>query len=117
MVRVIASSRYKIDRKLIKKTVSDILIEHGLNQNHAVNVIFAGRTKLKQLSKNYKNENEALPVLTFVYNENSDNQNYLGEVFICYPQAVLLAARRNKTVDNVIMDLVKHGLNNIFKNL
>jgi ssRNA-specific RNase YbeY (16S rRNA maturation enzyme) len=41
--------------------------------------------------------------------------NLLGEIFICYPQAVLLAAERNKKVETVIEQLIKHGIENVIK--
>jgi len=52
----------------------------------------------------------ALPVLTFYYKE----QN-IGEIFICYPQMILLAAERNKTVDYILDFILKHGIENLIK--
>ena len=37
----------------------------------------------------------------------------LGEVFICFPQAVLLAAERNKRVNDILTWLIEHGLDNL----
>jgi ssRNA-specific RNase YbeY (16S rRNA maturation enzyme) len=117
MISVISPSRYKVNKKQIKTFASNVMLENGIVTRHAVNIVFAGKKKLKDLSQKYKHENVALPVLTFVYNEPSDGQKYLGEVLICYPQAVLLAAQKNKTVEETIIKLVKHGLDNIIKNL
>ena len=117
MVTIVSSSRYKINRKQIKQFVATVLEEYRISETHTVNIIFAGKTKLKALAKTYKNENVALPVLTFFYNEKSDDELYLGEILICYPQGVLLAAQKNKGVDEMILSLVKHGLQNLLSNL
>lgn len=117
MVTIVSSSRYKINKKQIKHFAETLLSEHQYSHTHALNIIFAGKTKLKTLAQKYKKENEALPVLTFVYNEESDNIKHLGDIFICYPQAVLMAAQKNKGVDEMILRLVKHGMENIFANI
>lgn len=117
MITIISPSRYKINRKRLRKVAEDMLLKNGIAQGNEVNVVFAGRTKLKELSTRYKQENVALPVLTFIYNEPSDDSKYLGEIFICYPQAVLMAAIKNKRVDDTIDKLLLHGLDNIVKNI
>ena len=71
---------------------------------------------MHQISSQYKNEDEALPVLSFLYNEKETNNHLLGEVIVCYPQAVLLAAQRNKKVDDILMQLIEHGVKNLLEN-
>lgn len=113
MVNVICPSRYKINRKLIKLTTDQFLKQLEIPSHYILNIIFIGRTKMKQVASKYKKDPIPLPVLSFTYNR--ENDNLLGEVFICYPQAVLLAAERNKTVDKIINNLIEHGVENIIK--
>lgn len=116
MINIISSSRYKIDRKLIKKTAEDILTKYGLPANVILNVVFAGKKKMKTVAAKYKQENVALPVLSFSYiDEQKQDEKPLGEILICYPQAVLLAAEKQKKVDNIILQLIKHGVENILR--
>jgi len=42
-----------------------------------------------------------------------ESNNLLGEVFICFPQAVLLAAERNKKVNDILKWLIEHGIDNL----
>ena len=66
---------------------------------------------MKVFTEKYKNEKETLPVLSFKYNEDvGENEVLLGEVVICFPLVILLAAERNKRVDEMINELVKHGI-------
>ena len=117
MANIVSSSRYKINKKLVKKTVEDILVKHGLPASTTVNVIFIGRKKMKSIAAKYKDENLALPVLSFSYldKKKTSDSDLIGEIFICYPQAVLLAAEREKKVDYILEFLITHGINNILQ--
>lgn len=115
MVTIITSSRYRINRTRLKGTVERVLLEHGVSASHC-NLVFIGKTKMRSISETYKHENVALPVLSFPIRDASDPEKmFIGEVFICYPQAVLLAAERNKRVDDVMTELVEHGVKNLLK--
>lgn len=76
---------------------------------------------MKKIAQQYKKENMALPLLSFSYKENEDFDYFpledktVGEIFICYPQGVLLAAEKEKEVDIMIIELIKHGIENIIK--
>lgn len=91
-----------------------MLSDLGIPMHYTVNIIFVGKNKMKRVSEDYKKETETLPVLSFSYNEKDDNgKTLLGEVFICYPLAVLLAAERNRRVDEILKQLIKHGVENL----
>ncbi len=71
---------------------------------------------MKSISSTYKHEDVALPVLSFPIRDNSNpEKEFIGEVFICYPQAILLAAERNRRVDDLMTELVEHGVRNLLK--
>ena len=112
MINITTSSRYIINRPLIKKVVTDFISKNKLI-NQTINIIFIGKNKMKTLAKQYKNENTALPILSFKYKEKINEENLLGEIFICYPQVILLAAERNKKVEDVMVKLLNHGLENL----
>lgn len=114
MVNVVSSSRYKIDRKKIRQIADSILAEKGYSQGYVLNIIFVGKIKMRQIAKKYKKEDVALPVLSFPYKaEKMGEERIIGEVFICYPQAVLLAAEREKKVEYILTELIRHGINNL----
>ncbi len=115
MINIFCPSRYKINRKAIKELVNQELKKKNFNFEYDLNIIFLGKNKMKHLSQNYKQEKVALPVLAFSYKEKHEERTLLGEIFICYPQVILLAAERNKRVDDVINQLIANGLDNILK--
>lgn len=116
MINIISSSRYKINRKRIKIFVQEVFEKEQIDLNYSLNVVFVGKNKMKVFTEKYKNEKETLPVLSFKYNEDiGEKEVLLGEVIICFPLVILLAAERNKRVDEMINELVKHGIKNLIK--
>jgi len=114
MINIVSSSRYKIDRQEIKVFTQSIFEKEQINSKYLLNVIFVGKNKMRIYSEKYKNEKEALPILSFKYNEDiGEKETLLGEVVICYPLVILLAAERNKRVDEMINGLIKHGIENL----
>ncbi len=121
MVKVYSDPRYKINTRSIKKSTRDILDKKGIEPEYNLNIVFVGKRKMKQVSANYKKEAIALPVLSFSYINNKkttggevyEEEKMLGEVLICYPQALLLAAEREKTVNTILLQLIEHGIENI----
>jgi len=116
MINIVTSSRYKINRQKIKLLVENIFEKEQLTSQFSLNIIFVGKNKMKNFTKKYKGENETLPVLSFSYNEKmGEEEILLGEVILCYPLVILLAAERNKRVDEMINELIKHGIENLLK--
>lgn len=117
MITVVSSSRYKIHRTRIKGKAESFLLTHELDPVKTnVTIAFIGKNKMRQVANDYKNEDVALPVLSFTYNdEQEDGHTFLGEIVICFPQAILLAAERNKKVDDMLDSLIEHGLENLLK--
>ncbi|MFZ6034825.1 MAG: rRNA maturation RNase YbeY [Patescibacteria group bacterium] len=115
MINIVSSSRYRINRKKLKAKSEEFLMSAGIG-DRTVNIVFVGRNKMREVANTYKNEDIALPVLSFPFKEVVvDNEALLGEIFICYPQAVLLAAERNRKVEETILSLIKHGVENLLK--
>lgn len=116
MINIYSSSRYKLNKKRLMKYAQGVLESYNVGATSVLNIAFVGKRKMKQMALAYKNENVALPVLSFSYLKDPllKTENVVGEIVICYPQAVLLAAQRQKIVDSMMEELIKHGLQNIF---
>lgn len=116
MLQIITSSRYLVDKKRIRLCVEKALVALQEDPTLSVNVIFVGKNKMRSLASTYKQEDVALPVLAFPYKDDAHlEEPLLGEVFLCYPQIILLASERNKRLDAFIDELVVHGIKNLVK--
>lgn len=115
MVSIIAPSRYLVDKKSLKRIAQDFALSRQIRGE--INIVFVGSRKMKQLSETYMADTLLHPVLTFDYSKDKigprAEQNISGEIVICYPQAVLLAAEKNRQVKVIIEELVQHGLNSL----
>ncbi|KKQ37561.1 MAG: hypothetical protein US54_C0031G0002 [Candidatus Roizmanbacteria bacterium GW2011_GWA2_37_7] len=116
MINIFSSSRYKISKSSLEEFAQAQLDKHHVSKTSALNIAFVGKRKMKEFAKKYKDEDVALPVLSFSYLRDpiSTTDNVIGEIVICYPQAVLLAAERDKRVDPTMHRLIEHGIQNIF---
>lgn len=116
MLNIFSSSRYKIERRTIKNFIRSLYTKYEIGGDLTLNIIFVGKIKMRSIASTYKHEDVALPVLSFPYKgEKTGEEKLLGEIFICYPQMVLLAAERNKTVRVMLEQLLEHGLTNLLK--
>lgn len=115
MISVICSSRYKIQSEKLKRFARGVLDGYHVSPDTGLNIVFVGRRKMKQIAATYKNEDVALPVLSFPYVNDPEvrEEKIVGEVVMCYPQAVLLAAEREKKVQQMIEQLLEHGIETI----
>lgn len=111
-MNVIGPSRYKVNKKALRKFMSELVVKHQADPQGDLNVIFVGSRKMREIATTYKDEDVALPVLAFPYTDDKEG-NIIGEIVICYPQAVLLAAERGKKIEEMMKQLIEHGLRNI----
>lgn len=112
-------SHFPVDRKKIKGAVGTALSKK-VKSNTEVSVSIIGDRQMKTLNKKYRNLDATTDVLSFPFNETTgqfvdapDNILRLGDIVVSYPQAVLEASEQNKLVDDVIIELVLHGLDHL----
>jgi len=116
MIRIITSTRYLIDRTRVRLLAEKTMRELNSDSSFSLNIVFIGKNKMRSIASTYKHEDVALPVLAFPYRDDEGlDEPLLGEVFLCYPQVVLLAAERNKRLDPMIDELLIHGIKNLLK--
>jgi probable rRNA maturation factor len=111
-------SRFPIDRKKLRLCVVKVLTEHNID--HAqVDVSVVGARKIKELNESELKHEGRTDVLSFPQHEKHQLQDvplpesippHLGDVVICFPEAVKSAKRYGKRVDEQICFYLEHGL-------
>lgn len=114
-VPIFVESRYIVNRKKIKQTVTDLLSEQSITGLVEISVAIIGDRKMRQLSKKYKDEDKTRNVLSFSQTEGESvhgqaNMLRLGDIVLSYPQVIRDAARDEVLVDDKVNELVEHGL-------
>ncbi len=78
-----------------------------------ISVGIVGDARMKVLNKHYRRQNKVTDVLSFGERDVADGfrdlDGYLGEIIICYPQALSQAHKANRPVIKEIEWLLVHG--------
>ena len=113
-VLISSESRYPISRPKIKEKVRQILESMGMEEVE-VSVMIVGDRKIRELNRQFRQVDEVTDVLSFPLEEprGQDGILRLGDIVISYPQARKWALERNKLVDQVVLELIEHGLRHL----
>ena len=90
-------------------------IERGakIRKKVSVSVAVVGDAEMKRLNRTYRGKNSITDVLSFGERDGertpNAEQGYLGEIIICYPQAVRQAKELSHSVEDEMAWLVTHG--------
>lgn len=118
-------TRYPVNRKVIRKAVSDTLLKHRSSDISAeVSVSVVGERKMLQLSKTYLKDDEKHEVLSFSFEDVASGADRgfisppdgilrLGDVVLCWPQVLLAAARDGVMVDDEVYFLTCHSVEHL----
>ena len=115
-VLISAGSRYPFDRKTIRKKAKDFLRQAGLREVE-VSLSIVGTRKSLFLNKQYRQLDQPASVLAFGLDDprGPDGVLRLGDVVVCYPIARQQAVQQRKMMDDVLWELVEHGIKNLIK--
>jgi probable rRNA maturation factor len=118
MIKVFISkqSNYPVKTAPIKKKLAEFLAKNGIVSDAEVNVAIIGEAKMIKVGKKYLKDSKLHNVLSFVPGEIKggfvyppDGKIHLGEIIVCYPQAVREAKEENILIDERVYELIEHG--------
>lgn len=117
-VNLFVGSRYPVNRRKIKATVEKVLAEHNID--HAqVDVSIVGARKITTLNEKYLKHQGPTDVLSFPQHDKGQLGEipmpegalaHLGDIVISFPEAVRMAKRFGKMVDQQICFYLEHAL-------
>jgi probable rRNA maturation factor len=112
---IFVESRYKVNRKRIKRTVENVVAKNEVNAPAEVSIAIVGDRKMRELSKKYKGEDKTRNILSFSQTEGETIQLpndilRLGDIVLSYPEVIKDASRDEMLVDDKVDELVEHGL-------
>ena len=119
-------SRYPVNRKMLRSCVEEFFRSKGI-QDVEVSVSIVGSRQMSFIHKKYMNIEGPTDVLSFpmfdptqpekdfprfraVSEEKDPELRHLGDVVVCFPEAVKQAGKLGRMVDAHICFLVEHGL-------
>jgi len=115
-VNVSKQSNYPVSSALLKNKLKVFLTKKGIVSDCEVGIAIVGEAKMLELAKKYLNDSSLHNVLSFTENELKgnfvyppDGKIYLGEIVVCYPQALEEAKKEGKLLDGKVYELVEHA--------
>lgn len=113
-VLITSGSRYPFGRRAVRQKTKSFLKKSGLDDVE-ISLYVVGARKSQTLNKQYRALDEPASVLSFPLDEprGPDDILRLGDIVVCYPMARKQAALEKKMVDEVVWELVEHGLRNL----
>lgn len=115
-VNVSKQSNYPVSSALLKNKLKVFLTKKGIVSDCEVGIAIVGEAKMLELAKKYLNDGSLHNVLSFTENELKgnfvyppDGKIYLGEIVVCYPQALEEAKKEGKLLDGKVYELVEHA--------
>jgi len=117
-VLIYVESRYKADRKRIKRVIQDVLVEIGIKSAVEVSIAIVGDRKMRALNSKHRGKDTTTNVLSFPLQEGTATNlppdiNRLGDIVLSYPQVIRDASRDDVLVDDKIEELVRHGMQHL----
>lgn len=117
-VLLFVESRYKVDRKRIVASVTNLLAGSGIDHDVEVSLAIVGDRKMRALNKQYRNLDKTSNVLSFPTSEGEsivmpEDILRIGDVVISYPEVIREAAKESFLVDDRIEELVLHGVKHL----
>jgi probable rRNA maturation factor len=114
-VQIFVESRYKVNRKRIKKIVNSVITKNEVSGPVEVSVAIVGDRKMRELSKQYKGEDKTRNILSFSQTEGEsitmpNDALRLGDIVLSFPQVINDAVRDEMLVDDKVDQLIEHGL-------
>lgn len=115
-VPIFIESRYRVNRKRIKRVVVDTLIKNGSGGPAEVSVAIVGDRKMRSLNKKYRGLDKTTNVLSFSQTEGErqafppTTTVFLGDVVVSYPKVIEEASFEKMLVDDKVCELVEHGV-------
>ncbi len=113
-------TKHRLDKKHLGKVVDKTLKVAGFRGPVEISLVITGEKRIRSLNRRYRNVDRVTDVLSFGNELTEDRKSefinppdkitYLGEIFICYPQAEKQAKQKKHSVRRELTILLIHGV-------
>ena len=120
MILIKNFTRQKLNQKYLDKVAKETLKIAGFKKPTEISLVITGEKRIRLLNKKFRGIDRVTDVLSFG-NEEAENGSakfisspdkiiYLGEIFICYPQARKQAIQKKHSIKKEVTILLIHGI-------
>jgi len=120
-VSVSKQSNYPVTVTPIKKKLVNFFIKNGIVSDAEVSVAIVGEKKMMEIGRKYLKDGKLHNVLSFTQSPESgagftlppDGIIHLGDIIICFPEALREAKNDDVLIDEKVYALIEHGANHL----
>ncbi|EKD79812.1 MAG: hypothetical protein ACD_40C00290G0003 [uncultured bacterium] len=118
-IEIVADAKFPFDRTALRIHLTKVLVKYKLVDDVEIDVQVVGGRKMSELHKIYMELPGPTDVLSFPLNDPADDRPFisspdgilrLGDIVVCYSEAVTQALEKQCKVDSQIQFLAEHGL-------
>lgn len=118
-INILADAKFPFDRSALRMHLTKVLTKYKLVAGVEVDIQVVGARKMSEIHRVYMNLPGPTDVLSFPLNDPADDRPFisspdgvlrLGDIVICYSEAVTQALEKQCRVDEQIQFLAEHGL-------
>lgn len=95
-----------ISQNLLHLLCRNVYLEENINKNRLVDLIFCTEETIRKLNSDFRQIDKVTDVLSFAF----EDEDYLGEIYICVKRANEQRIDFGLTLDEEISRLFVHGL-------
>jgi len=119
LINILADAKFPFNRNLLRSHLTHVLAKYRLTDNVEVDVQVVGARKMSELHRVYMKLAGPTDVLSFPLNDPEDDRPFmaspdgmlrLGDIVVCYSEAVSEALEKQCKLDTQIQFLAEHGL-------
>ena len=118
-INILADAKFPFDRTELRAHLTKVLAKYKLVSGVEVDIQVVGARKMSELHRVYMKLPGPTDVLSFPLNDPADNRPFisspdgvlrLGDIVLCYGEAVKEALEKQCKVDSQLQFLAEHGL-------
>jgi rRNA maturation RNase YbeY len=111
------NKNWGLSESLVKKIAKKVLRERGFGDEVELSIYFVGRKKAKELNKTYRRMDYIPQVLGFPMSTmpDADGRIRLGDIVICTRKLKYEVKFQQSSMEKVVEDWLRHGLDNLLK--
>ncbi|MFA4826771.1 MAG: rRNA maturation RNase YbeY [Candidatus Shapirobacteria bacterium] len=106
-----------LDEALTENLTQKILVDFGYGAGVELSLLFVGQDRAKKMNQQYRQKDYIPQVLGFPMSKKADVDGVirLGDVVICTKKLKYEAVFQKKTVEQILAEWLKHGVENLLK--
>jgi len=100
----------RLQTKYLRRIVWELLTQELRRKYFELGISIVSEEAMTRMNENYLRHKGSTDVITFDYQDSSENEKLAGEIFVCINEATIQAPRFGTTWQNELARYIVHGV-------